>query len=100
MRHRTKEEQANASPAEHPEECEEEEEEAEAVVGGGEEKGEGEEEGLGVGDEITLPLLTDCEPSPRARQLSTSRWMSNDDASDGEKTRSSIHSHCCLVQMR
>ena len=51
----------------------------------GEGGGEAEGEGAGVGDEITLPLLTDREPSPRAREMSSSRWMSNDDASDGEK---------------
>lgn len=36
-----------------------------------------------IGDEITLPLLTDRAPSPRGRQMSASRWTSNDDASDG-----------------
>eukprot|EP00752_Nemacystus_decipiens_P017125 g15340.t1 len=51
-----------------------------------------EDEGLGlglataeIGDEIALPLLTDREPSPRGRQMSASRWASNDDASDGEE---------------
>lgn len=41
-------------------------------------------EGAEVGDEIALPLLTDREPSPRGRHMSASRWISNDDASDGE----------------
>lgn len=37
-----------------------------------------------IGSEIALPLLTDREPSPRGRQMSASRWASNDDASDDE----------------
>lgn len=88
MRHLTQEEQDNASPAEDQEDFEELEEETGAVLVAGERgrEGEGEEgEEAGVGDEITLPLLTDREPSPRAREMSSSRWMSNDDASDGEQ---------------
>lgn len=50
------------------------------------ENGDGEKSAPpGVGDEIILPLLTDREPSPRGRQMSASRWASNDDASDGEQ---------------
>lgn len=93
MRHLTQEEQDNVSPAGDEEDCLELEEEAEAVLVAGVGRGEEEEEGAGVGDEITLPLLTDREPSPRAREMSSSRWMSNDDASDGEQTPTRLLAH-------